>query len=260
MSQTSETSEITGVRSVQSNRESAGVAIAAVLAALGRGALTVAQVGAKVAVGATRLAWRGAVKAVDAMAASDTTTYDLRPLPASLRAEVMRASSLNVAITALANAGTRLANAAAVEPLLEKIGSALSLGDEKAAKESLSALADEAGSQHQALLAGCVLSHAEAVVRERGFTKLKIVPERGYLLAERANGEEVRMDVIRSSDGRGVRYAVDANKFDGEKCVEEVAAIHAAMDRRGVAGKIIRSVRKSRVPVGRKAARVGQHA
>ncbi len=260
MSQTTETSEITSIRSVESNRESAGIAIAAVLTVLGRGAFAVAQVGAKVAVGASRLAWRGAVKAVETMSAPDTGVQELRPLPASLRADVMRASSLNAALTALAGAGTRLANTAAVEPLLEKAGTALRLGHEKDAREALSALADEAASQHQRLLADCVLAHAEAVARGRGFTKMRIVPERGYLLAERLNGESVRLDVTRSRDGRGVRYAVDADGFTDDHCVEEVAAIHAGMHGRGVAGQVIRSVRKPRIPFGHKAARIAQTA
>lgn len=260
MSQTTETSEITSIRSVESNRESAGIALAALLAMLGRGTFAVAQVGTKAAVGASRLAWRGAVKAVTAMSAHANAVQELRPLPASLRADVMRASSLNAALAALAAAGTRLVDTVTVEPLLEKVENALRLGREKEAHQALSTLVEEAASQHQRLLADCALAHAEAVVRERGYVKIRIVPERGYLLAERLNGEAVRMDVTRSRDGRGVRCAADADGFTDDRCVGEVAAIYAGMRDRGVVCHVIRSVRKPRIPLGRKSPRVAQTA
>jgi hypothetical protein len=260
MSQTTETSEITSIRSVESNREPAGVAIAAVLNVLARGAFAVAQVGTKAAAGTSRLAWRGAVKAVTAMSAHAYDGQELRPLPASLRAEVMRANSLKAALAALAATHTRLADTVTVEPLLEKVENALRLGQEKEAHQALSNLVDEAASQHQRLLADCVLSQAEAVVRERGYTKMRIVPERGYLLAERPNGESVRIDVTRSPDSRGVRYAVDADGFTDDRCVEEVAAVHAGMHGRGVAGHVVRSVRKPRIRQLHKSSRVAQTA
>lgn len=255
MSQTTETSEITSIRSVESNRESAGVAIAAVVAEIGRGVFA----GITIAGGAY-LAWRRAVKASAAKRASEISTQELRPLPKSLRADVMAATSLRAALSTLAGAGTRLTDNLAVESLIEKASICLRLGHEKDARQALSALTDEAASQHQRLLADCVLAHAEAVVRERGYVKIRIVPERGYLLAERLNGESVRLDVTRSRDGLGVRYAVDADGFTDDHCVEEVAAIHAGMQGRGVAGQVIRSVRKPRIPVGHKAARVAQTA
>jgi hypothetical protein len=258
MSQTTETSEITSLRSVESNRESAGIALAALLAMLGRGTFAVAQTGTKAAVGVSRLAWRGAAKAVTAMSAHANAVQEIRPLPASLRADVMRASSLNAALAVLAAAGTRLADTVTVEPLLEKVENALRLGQEKEANQALSTLVDEAASQHQRLLADCALAHAEAVVRERGYVKIRIVPERGYLLAERLNGEAVRMDVTRSRDGRGVRCAADADGFTDDRCVDEVAAIYAGMRDRGVVCHVIRSVRKPRVPIGHKSSRVSQ--
>jgi len=257
MSQTTETSEITSVRSVETNRESAGVAVAAVLAVLGRAAFGAARIGAKVAAGGAHLAWRGAAKAVASMSASDTGAQGLRPLPASLRAEVMGASSLSAALNALASAGTRLADTAAIEPLLEKANAAFRLGHEKESRQTLAALADEAAAQHQRLLADCVLTHAVTVVRERGFSVVRLVPERGYLLAERANGESLRVDVNRVSAG-GVRYAVDADGFIDDRCIEEVSGFHSDMHRHGVDGEVVRSVRKPRIPLRHKVTAVAQ--
>lgn len=252
MSQTTETSEITSVRSVETNRESAGVAVAAVLTALARGTFAVARVGAKMTAGATRLAWQGAVKTAEALSTGNTGVQELRPLPVTLRADVLRASSLSAALNALGAAGVRLADAAAIEPLLAKADTALRLGRDAEAKEALATLAAEAESQHQRLIADSVLAHFAAVVRERGFSAVRIVPARGYLLGERANGESVRVDVTRSRDGRSIRSAVDADGFTDDRCIEEVAAIYQGVQQRGVTTQVIRTVRKPRIPLGGK--------
>ena len=149
--------------------------------------------------------------------------------------EALVGPDASATLTLLTKSGACVTDSAVLQPMIQKLSSAITHnGKSTAAASAARELCAAVVNQHHDAIRCAALDILAASVEAAGFARITKRVETGYLLGENNVGESIRVDVFGDPQSGAVGVAMDANGFRDGRCKEALDRVEKEARQRGL--------------------------